>query len=227
MEEAAGDCTNLHMAYPALVYGFWHVLRANEADDPAPTAHFQLKDGCYDMHDLAILSGGEITEPIQRYYHALERLSDREDLRDHPSRYEACGLTLVKSRGGPVECGVYPEHPPPGSVLDYNRMFHRLSLRVSANSGAQVLKTDLVGGDRGSRLSTFEKKTSEVLAVPVAADQLADVRAAGSEAAIGHLVVNERLECPGQGDVHGDYGTVSPNTTTVSTPSSSSCTPSQ
>jgi hypothetical protein len=29
MEEAVGDCTNLHIAYPALVYGFLEVLRAN------------------------------------------------------------------------------------------------------------------------------------------------------------------------------------------------------
>jgi len=42
MEEAAGDCTNLHMAYPALVYGFWHLLRANEESDPNPVAHFGL-----------------------------------------------------------------------------------------------------------------------------------------------------------------------------------------
>ena len=27
MEEAAGDCTNLHISYPALVYGFLHVMR--------------------------------------------------------------------------------------------------------------------------------------------------------------------------------------------------------
>ena len=126
MEEAAGDCTNLHMAYPALVYAFWHVVRANEADDPAPVAHFRLKDGRYNAHDLAILSDGQLTEPLRRYRRALERLSDREDLRDHPSRYEACGLTLVKTRGGRDSCGVYRDHPGPGSILDYNRMFQRL-----------------------------------------------------------------------------------------------------
>lgn len=126
MEEAAGDCTNLHMSYPALVYAFWHVLRANEADDPAPVAHFRLKDGRYNVQDVAVLRGGALAEPIRRYRRALERLSDREDLRDHPSRYEACGLTLVKSMGGPDNCGVYSGHPSPGSVLDYNRMFQRL-----------------------------------------------------------------------------------------------------
>lgn len=124
MEEAAGDCTNLHMAYPALVYAFWHVLRANEADDPAPVAHFQLKQGRYSVPDLAFLSGGELTEPIKRYRQALLRLSDRDDLRDDPSRYEACGMTFVKAKGGRAECGVYTGCP--DSQLDYNRMFRRL-----------------------------------------------------------------------------------------------------
>ena len=156
MEEAAGDCTNLHMAYPALVYAFWHVLRANEADDPSPMAHFRLKDGRYDMHDLAFLSGGELTEPIQRYRHALERLSDRDDLRDHPSRYEACGMTLVKCRGGPAECGVNVDQPAPGSVLDYNRMFRRLyaiyDRRFVYNAPALRSRTEREVWDRESPL---------------------------------------------------------------------------
>ena len=29
LEEAGGDCTNLHLTYPSLVYAFWSVLRAN------------------------------------------------------------------------------------------------------------------------------------------------------------------------------------------------------
>src|SRR5437762_3146836 len=33
MEEAAGDCTNLHISYPTLVYGFLHVMRATRAED--------------------------------------------------------------------------------------------------------------------------------------------------------------------------------------------------
>lgn len=28
-EEVVGDCTNIHIAYPAPVYGFMHVIRAN------------------------------------------------------------------------------------------------------------------------------------------------------------------------------------------------------
>ena len=28
MEEAIGDCTNLHISYPNLVYGFLHIMKA-------------------------------------------------------------------------------------------------------------------------------------------------------------------------------------------------------
>ena len=44
---------------------------------PAPVAHFRLKDGRYNAHDVALLSGGHLTEPLQRYRRALERLSRR------------------------------------------------------------------------------------------------------------------------------------------------------
>lgn len=126
MEEAAGDCTNLHMSYPALVYGFWHVLRANEESDVSPFAHFKLKNDRYDVADVAILADGSLSEGVARYALALERLSDREDLRDHPSRYEACGLTLVSCRGGPAGCGVHGAYPLSTGVLEFNRMFRRL-----------------------------------------------------------------------------------------------------
>lgn len=126
MEEAAGDCTNLHMAYPALVYGFWHVIRANEEDDPSPHAHFPLKEGRYNAADLAVLGGGEPIEGVCRYAQALERLSDRVDLREQPAQYEACGLTLVRCRRDRKQTGIFPGFPVSGTVLDCNRMFRRL-----------------------------------------------------------------------------------------------------
>ena len=126
MEEAAGDCTNLHMSYPALVYGFWHVLRANEEEDQDPVAHFELaENGRYKPADVAITADQEPAPALKRLALALERLSDRDDLRDHPSRYEACGLTLVgvrKDNRGTV----HPSFPDPGELLDFNRMFRRL-----------------------------------------------------------------------------------------------------
>ena len=35
MEETIGECTNLHLTYPALVFGYLFVIRANEAPDAA------------------------------------------------------------------------------------------------------------------------------------------------------------------------------------------------
>lgn len=126
MEEAAGDCTNLHMAYPAMVYAFWHVLRANEEADPDPVAHFDLGvDNTYKANDVAITRNGQLAAGVMRLAHALERLSDRDDLRDHPARYEACGLTLVDVRRDTLG-RVHPLFPYPGQTLDFNRMFRRV-----------------------------------------------------------------------------------------------------
>ncbi len=126
MEEAAGDCTNLHLAYPAMVYGFWHLLRANEQADENPKAHFALGDtGRYRVEDLAITEGGNLAQGVARYAQALVRLSDREDLRDSPSRYEACALTLVGVRGAAIGI-THPLVHETGAILDFNRMFRRL-----------------------------------------------------------------------------------------------------
>ncbi len=125
MEEAAGDCTNIHLAYPALVYGFWHVVRANEEADEAPSAHFDLVEGRYDAADITVHSSGELASSVARLAHALERLSERDDLRDAPSSYEACALTLASGRLSNAG-QVYPSFPPADHILDYNRFFGRL-----------------------------------------------------------------------------------------------------
>lgn len=126
MEEAAGDCTNLHMAYPALVYGFWHVLRANEEEHPTEGGNVRLKDGAYDRQDVAILRGGQPLEAVERYSEALQRLSGRKDLREPPSKYEACALTLVRCREGRDGTGVYSEFPAPEADLGFNDFFRKL-----------------------------------------------------------------------------------------------------
>lgn len=91
MEEAVGDCTNLHIAYPALVYGFFQVIRANCEGAGIPP------------NDVAIRSSGEITEAITRYHDILARLAGRNDIRSDATKYEAVALALVKP--GPREAG--------------------------------------------------------------------------------------------------------------------------
>ena len=75
MEEAVGDCTNLHIAYPALVYGFLQVLRANRPGPDVPP------------NDVAIGADGKVVEVICRYHDVMARLADRADI--HPQAVQA------------------------------------------------------------------------------------------------------------------------------------------
>jgi hypothetical protein len=94
MEEAVGDCTNLHIAYPALVYGFFQVIRANRGGpDVAP-------------NDVALHANGEATDAISRYHDILTRLAGRADVRDDVTKYEAVALALVA-----------PDPPSPGMLI--------------------------------------------------------------------------------------------------------------
>ena len=94
MEEAIGDCTNLHISYPALVYGFFQVLRATSA---APSV---------EPNDVCLTPSGDVSDAIQRYHDVLARLEGRLDLRDETTKYEAVSLMLAKpdgpSRGEPL-----------------------------------------------------------------------------------------------------------------------------
>ncbi len=125
LERIAGACVNVHMIYPALVYGFWHVLGASQAQDLVPAA---LPDpiGSPGNHGDHARRNGELAAEIRRYHDALARLSERDDILDAPSRYEACALTLLEHGAGHHEGTLSAEYPPPGSLLDYDRMFRRL-----------------------------------------------------------------------------------------------------
>jgi len=113
MEEAVGDCTNLHIAYPGLVYGFLHVLKAAR------------QGGKVGVADAALSRNGKATDAIRRYHDVLERLAGRQDLREEPSRYEAVALALVKP--GPQSAGaILPGFPLPDSTLSLSRFFDTL-----------------------------------------------------------------------------------------------------
>lgn len=113
MEEAIGDCTNLHISYPALVYGFFQVLRATRAGPGV------------EPNDACVLPNGSISELIVRYHDVLCRLEGRLDLRDETTKYEAVSLTLVKpdepGRGIPLA-----NFPPATSPLSLPGFFSKL-----------------------------------------------------------------------------------------------------
>lgn len=110
MEEAAGDCTNLHMSYPTLVYGFLHIMRANRLEDVA------------DRNDAALLPDGAVVDSIRRYHDAMSRLTGRMDLREDVSRYEAVAIALVHPRGESV-AEVVGEYPLADSRLAFSKFF--------------------------------------------------------------------------------------------------------
>ena len=122
MEETIGECTNLHMTYPALVLGHLFVIRAYEASRsgvPPPGIA---------MNDIVISGLDEPVEPIQRFHSALCELSGRRGIRDELSRYESVALALVSVHGS--DAGkVHAKFPPSASRLRIEKFFQRLYLR--------------------------------------------------------------------------------------------------
>ena len=142
LERTAGACVNVHIMYPALVYGFWHVLSGDRVQDFAPVTVPAPVGGPHDHGDHAQRTNGEAAAELQRYQEALARLSERDDIRDAPSCYEACALTLVERGGGSRQGRVYRHYPGPDSLLEYNRMFQQLYAVYDRRfvDGAKALK---------------------------------------------------------------------------------------
>jgi hypothetical protein len=113
MEEAAGDCTNLHITYPALVYGFLHILRANRQTDG------------YELNDVAIDASNSVVDAIVRYHDAVARLTRRSDIRNEVSRYEAIALALVETGDGNTH-QVFRGFPDASSPLYFDHFFQSL-----------------------------------------------------------------------------------------------------
>jgi len=113
MEEAVGDCTNVHITYPALVYGFFHVIRANRSG-PGVSAN-----------DVALREDGRVSEVILRYHDVMSRLAGRADVRADPTKYEAVALVLVSSDQAAAG-DVVSAYPPPESPLLMGSFFEKL-----------------------------------------------------------------------------------------------------
>lgn len=110
MEEAAGDCTNIHISYPNLVYGFFHVIKAGREPDVDR------------KNDMAIDADGGIVDSIMRYHDAMARLTGRKDVRNDVSRYEAVSLSLVSTEES-VRGTILPTFPANDSPIRFDRFF--------------------------------------------------------------------------------------------------------
>ena len=130
MEETIGECTNLHITYPALVFGYLFLVRANEAGMVmAP-------------NDVAVNEEGHPVEAIVRFHAALREMSGRQGIRDDISRYEAVSMGLVKVRSG-VAGRLLTGFPPADSPLHLERFFSTLYQRYEERFvyGAPTLKS--------------------------------------------------------------------------------------
>ena len=86
MEETIGECTNLHITYPALVFGYLFVIRANRGSVVMAA------------NDIAVTAKDRPVEAIIRFQSALRELAGRRGIRNDISRYEAVSLALVNVR---------------------------------------------------------------------------------------------------------------------------------
>lgn len=143
MEEAVGDCTNLHITYPALVCGFMAVMRANRdeesaQEDAAEKAGEDTVQGIKPKststsrklapNDIAIQQDGGVVESIIRYHTALKELTNRRGIRNDVSRYEAVALALVESNSS-TPGTIHPHFPPEDSPLRIEQFFQTLYSR--------------------------------------------------------------------------------------------------
>jgi hypothetical protein len=145
MEETIGECTNLHITYPAMVFGYMFVIRANRQvaalaaelpSDAEPPAR-QLA-----ANDIAVQEGGAPVESIFRFHSALRELTGRRGIRNDVSRYEAVALAMIEPSGDRAG-DVLADFPPRDSPLRLDQFFQTLYLRYEERYlfGAPDLKS--------------------------------------------------------------------------------------
>jgi hypothetical protein len=136
MEETIGECTNLHITYPALVLGYMVLLRANRrteeildhAAEAAETASGPAATKALAANDIAINEGGDPVAGIVRFHNALRELVGRRGIRNDISRYEAIGFGLVEMHGQ-TRSDLFATFPHSASPLNLRGFFDTLYLR--------------------------------------------------------------------------------------------------
>lgn len=111
MEEALGECTNVHLMYPGFVFGFLHLIKfARLSEVPKPDASFDKK--------------GAPLDSIKRYHDVLVALSGRMAITDPAMRYEAVALLVYTCEGNNSD--LWPEYPPKDSPVHFFPFFQKL-----------------------------------------------------------------------------------------------------
>jgi len=110
MEEALGECVNIHLMYPGLVFGFLHLIqfRSMTSENRA--------DASFDSRDKPLPS-------IVRYYEVLNSLSGRVLITDPGMRYEAVSLMVYECA---VRGKIRDGYPSVESPLHFSKFFRQL-----------------------------------------------------------------------------------------------------
>jgi len=131
MEETIGECTNLHITYPALVLGFFVIIRANRQAEATLAGTDDVDADPVDVlekNDVALSEGGEPIAGILRFHNALQELTGRHGIRDDISRYESVALSMVDMRAG-LRGDASTLYPNEHSRLRLEHFFDTLYLR--------------------------------------------------------------------------------------------------
>ena len=116
LEETIGECTNIHIGYPMLVFGYLFIAKANRADQH--TAHT----------DVALATDGQPIEALLRFHAALTEMTGRLGVRNDFSRYEAVGMALIDTQQG-IAGQLMRAFPPSDSRINFNSFFDTLYRR--------------------------------------------------------------------------------------------------
>lgn len=131
MEETIGECTNLHITYPALAFGYLFAVRANRRVEEAVST--TLTEGAsaarqLAANDIALHEGGAPVEAIIRFHSALRELTGRRGIRNDVSRYEAVSLAMVEMADATAGT-LLQAFPAADSPLRFEEFFKTLYLR--------------------------------------------------------------------------------------------------
>ena len=111
MEEALGDCANIHMMYPGFVFGFLHFLKFAAPGESAPP-------------DVSFGKENRPLDKITRYHDVLVSLAGRTTITDPAMRYESVGLVVLSLLPVQYVKKSTRHHAQPKS--HYSRFFERL-----------------------------------------------------------------------------------------------------
>ena len=115
LEETIGECTNIHIAYPTLVFGYLFLIRANQ-------------EGGVGRTDVVVDRNGTPVEGLIRFHQALSAMTGRLGLRNDASRYEAIAMALIEM--APPRVGeISSAFPAADSPIHFDHFFRTLYQR--------------------------------------------------------------------------------------------------